>query len=236
MKKFWFKPGFVAMAGVLSLAVLFSACKKNNESQSLPVAGLMVFNLAPDKNQAGFTLSGNSLTYSPLSYSSFTGYYLNVYPGSRAVEAYDQTGTVASATTNFEVDKYYSAFLLGANGNYRNLIVKDNIDTLTAPNGVAYVRYINAIPDSSKPQVNITTGDNTLFNSPAGFATVSDFAAVAPGELSINLSNGGAINASRTITLESRKVYTVLLQGIPGHADQDKTVQIKFIANGQVNP
>jgi hypothetical protein len=236
MKKFWFKPGFVAMAGVLSLAVLFSACKKNNESQSLPVAGLMVFNLAPDKNQTGFSLSGNTLTYSPLGYSSYTGYYLNVYPGTRAVESYDQTGSVASSTVSFETDKYYSAFLLGANGNYRNLVVQDNIDTLTAPNGVAYVRYINAIPDSSKPQVTLTADGNTLFNSPAGFATVSGFAAVSPGDVTINLSNEGTINASRTITLEPRKVYTVLLQGIPGHAEQERNVQIKFIANGQVNP
>lgn len=236
MKKFWFKSGLVAMAGALSLTILFSACRKSNDTPNIQTAGLMAFNLAPDKNTIGFSLSGSNLTYSPLNYSSFTGYYLNIYPGPRTVESYDMSGIVATTAGSFETGKYYSVFLVGANGIYKNVVTHDNIDTLTAPNGVAYIRYINAIPDSSKPVVTITSAGGNVFSETAGFATISGFAAVAPGDVAVSVSNEGSINANRTITLESKKVYTVLLQGIPGSTETDKAVQVKFVANGQVTP
>jgi hypothetical protein len=228
----FFKPGVVAMACVL----LFSACKKNNEAQSIPVAGVMAFNLAADKGPVIFTLSGNSLTQVPLSYSLFTGSYLNIYPGIRTVASYDQVSRLDSGSYTFEVNKYYSLFLVGANGSYKNLVVADNIDTLNASNGMAYIRYINAVADSSKPAVTITANGSTLFSGQSSFATVSAFRAVQPGEVSISMNNDGNINTSRTITVEAQKVYTVLLQGMAGQTDQDKAVQIKFISNGRIVP
>lgn len=236
MMKMFRRTGFAITAGMLSLAVLFSACKKNNESQSVPVSGLMAYNLAPDKYQVSFSLSGNLLTYAPLAYSNFTGYYLNVYPGPRTVETFDQSGNIAATPVTFEANKYYSAFLLGANGTYQNVVVHDNIDTLTAPNGVAYIRYVNAVPDSSKPAVTVLSGGTTVVNSQAGFGSVSGFIPIAPGDIVFTASNEGNINASRTITLESKKVYTILIQGLPGQTDPERTVQVRYITNGMVTP
>jgi len=236
MKKFSFKTGLVAMAGMLSLAVLFSACKKNTETQTVPVAGLMTFNLAPDKAAVGFSISGNTLGYAPLGYAAYTGYYMNIYPGQRTVAAFDQAGVLDSTAYNFTANKYYSAFLVGANGKYRTVVVDDHIDTLSAPNGVAYLRYVNAIPDSTKPTVSVTVNGTAVVNSAAAFGSVSGFTPVQAGQATIALSNEGSINTNRTVTLESGKVYTVILQGIPGQTDQDKTVQIRYITNGRVTP
>ena len=62
--------------GILLLLIIFSACKKyDNKVTRIPSAGLMAFNLATDKDAVGISLSGNNLTNTPLSYTSFTGGY-----------------------------------------------------------------------------------------------------------------------------------------------------------------
>ena len=73
-----------------------------------------------------------------------------------------------------------------------------------------------------------------MINTPAGFSSVSDFVAADPGQVSVAVKNGTTIDASRTISLEQGKVYTVLLTGIPGATDATKAVQIKYILNGSL--
>jgi hypothetical protein len=225
------------MAGSLIMtSLLLTSCLKNNndDSNNAPVAGLMAFNLVPDKTAINIALSGNSITQSPLPYTNFTGAYVSVYAGNRAVEAYDNTQSpFASTPANFETDKYYSAFVMGNDGNYQNVVVQDNFDSLSGSSGQAYIRYVNAIPDSSNPAVTITGGGSTVVNQQADYKAVSEFVAVAPGQVVIDVSNGINIDADRTITVEARKIYTVLLTGVPGSATAP--VQIKFITNGQLD-
>ena len=141
---------------------------------------------------------------------------------------------IARVDYNFETNKYYSLFIVGANGNYRNVVTNDNFDSLSSTTGNAYVRYINAIPDSTHPKVTITTNGTTLADVDAPFTAVSDFISTTPGEIKVAINNDSTINANRTITLEQGKVYTVLLVGIPGAADTTKTVQIKYVLNGSL--
>ncbi len=227
-------------AGVAILAsTLFTACLKNHDDDNqinIPVAGLMAFNLAVDKPSVGFALSGNQLTSSPLAYNSYTGVYLNIYTGTRSVESYDyySGNTIASSSFDFDSSKFYSVFLTGTNGNYRNVAVEDKFDDLSSTSGQAYIRYINAIPDSSHPNVTITAGGTNVINENAAYASVSNFTAVPPGSVDIKVNNGSNINANRTITVEQRKIYTVLLSPVPGTPNSD-SVQIKFITNGELD-
>eukprot|EP01035_Chromulina_nebulosa_P003973 gene3973-5423_t len=164
-----FIPGLLVL---MAIGLIFSACNKDdNDYTPTPVAGLMAFNLAPDQNAVAFGISGNSLTNQPLAFSNFTGAYLNIYPGSRVIETRNASnGTLLdSAQGTFETGKYYSTFLIGADSNYQNIIVQDKIDTLTAPSGQAYIRYINAIPDSSSPAVRITANGTDIFTTAAAF-------------------------------------------------------------------
>jgi hypothetical protein len=237
IKKFLSCKRLVVFASVVSIAVLFSACKKNNNDvPKTPVAGLMAFNLAPDQPQVGVALSGNFLPGTPLSYGSFTGTYLNIYAGSRSVNSYGGPGSqlLDSLTYPFEQGKYYSVFVVGTNNSYKNIIAQDNYDSLTASSGKAYVRYINAIADQSSSNVTVSSNGTNVVNSSASFGQVSPFVAVTPGQLNVAVSNEGSVNASRTINVSQQKAYTVLLMGQPNQTDSSKAVQIRFIENGTV--
>ncbi|KAA9037574.1 DUF4397 domain-containing protein [Ginsengibacter hankyongi] len=228
------------LSAIFLSALLFSACKKNLDKVShTPASGLMAFNLAPDQTSVGFALSGNIFTRSPLGFTNYTGSYLGVYTGTRNVTTYDFStqATLADTTQLFADSAYYSAFFVGTNGKYKNVVVKDNFDSLTSASGQAYVRYVNAIPDSTlQPTVTVSSNGSNVFNTAAPFPSVSYFKGVTPGDISINVNDESTVNKSRTISVEKGKIYTILLVGQPGATDSTKTVQIKFIQNGQVTP
>ena len=225
---------FILIAG----GVLLSACQKNdNDNIDIPAAALMAFNLSPDKEAIGVNLSGNSISPTPLNYTAFTGRYINIYPGNRTIDAYDYFNRVgfASSTFDFEQDKYYSLFVVGADTVFNNIVVEDNFDGLSGSNGKAYLRFVNAIPDSSKPVLTATAAGQQLVNEPRDYASVSAFKEVTPGKVAINFSNNGNINVSREIDVQEKKAYTVLLLGKPGSTDSDKSIQIRFIENGTLS-
>jgi hypothetical protein len=228
------------LAGLVMAALLFTACKKDDTViPQTPVAGLMAFNLAPDKPAVGFALSGNNLANAALGYTNYTGVYLPIFTGTREVRSFDYgTGsTLALATGNFADSNYYSVFLLGANGSYRNVVVKDALDTLKAAAGKAWVRYVNAIADSTTaPKIIIGSNGESVINENAAYGSVSNFAQIRAGAVNTSANNGGSIVVNRTITLEENKIYTVLFTGIPNQTDSAKVVQIKFIQNGTVTP
>ena len=232
---FSFRRTFAIAGAIVLLTGLLAACKKTDGvATRIPAAGLMAFNLAPDKDGIGIALSGNLLNNTPLYYTSFNGHYQNVYTGTREIEVFDFSDSVFSRTTfNFEDNEYYSMFVTGHNGAYSTITVKDDIDS-SASSEKAYVRYINAIPDSSSPVVSITSGGSEVSNGSATFNSVSPFVAVDGGDVKITVSNGTNISADRTIALQKGSVYTALLVGVPGATDEGKKVQIKYVLNGSV--
>lgn len=218
--------------GLALTAILFTACSKDDDGDYTPpsTAQVMTFNLVPDKPSVGFTLSGNQLGNFPLSYTSYSGGYLRIYPGNRELRSFDaSTGTtLALNTTTYEDSTYYSAFALGITGQYRNVVVEDDYDNVVPVAGKAWVRYINAVTDtSSRP--NVTIAGNT---EGAVFGTVSSFVQVNAGDVNVTISNGLDINASRTISMAENKIYTILFVGIPANLDPNLAVQVKFIENG----
>jgi len=226
--------------GLCIAIVLLASCKKSNDNYvRTPVAGIMAFNLAVDKPAVGFTLSGNYLGNTALAYTNYTGSYLPIYTGTRDLNAIDVNTslTLASTTGNFADSGYYSTFLLGANGSYKNVLVEDKLLPLTVASGKAWVRYINAVPDSTVG-LNVTVASNgeSVISESAGYGHVSSFVQVNAGSVNTSISNGGSITANRAITLEENKVYTVLFVGLPNQTDQALGVQVKFIQNGIVTP
>lgn len=237
MKSFFsiFRVNVLSIALVAAGATAVVSCSKldDDNNQDVPVSGLMAFNLAPDQPGLILALNGNSLTNYPLPYTNYTGGYLPVYPGGRTLQAFSSNAggqAIASANATFDPDKYYSAFTIGVDSNYRNIIVRDNIDSLKAT-GQAYVRYVNAIIDSTRPTtVVISANGSSVINQAATYGSVSEFVPVSAGSVNIDISNGTTVDVDRTVTLEQNKIYTVLLTGLPGTtASAD---MIKFITNG----
>lgn len=222
---------------ILTVFVLNSCQKEVTSVPHTPAAGLMVFNLAPDQNAVGVSVSGNNFTNGPLAYTNFNGAYTSIYAGNHDVTYFNPTSdsTLATATQTFQDSGYYSSFFVGANSNYKNIIVRDNFDSLSSSSGQAYVRYINAIPDSTiTPNVTVSANGANVFSDAAAFGNVSDFKGVTPGSISINVNAESAVNASRTISVDAGKIYTLLLIGEPSQTDTSKAVQIKYIQNGQL--
>jgi hypothetical protein len=232
LKQFLLRRNILMAAVGLFIAGVFTSCLKDNDFQQTPVSGLMAFNLAPDQEAVGISLSGSLLGGTPLGYGSFTGTYLNVYSGNRRVDSYAGNELLDSSTYNFGKDKYYSVFVVGTNNNYQNIVVQDNYDSLTASSGKAYIRYINAIPAPASSNVNITSGGSSVFNTNEAFGQVSPFVEVTPGSLSVEVTGEGSVN--RTITVAGQKAYTILLMGMPNQTDTTKAVQIRFIENGTI--
>jgi hypothetical protein len=237
MKKavFSFRRSMPVVAAIVISAAFLSACnKKDAVSTRIPASGLMVFNLAADKDGIGVALSGNVINNSPLAYTSFNGRYQNIYTGTREIETFDLRDSIfAKSTFTFEDNSYYSLFVTGNDGVYANITVKDDIDS-NATADKAYIRYINAIPDSSAPVVTVTSAGTDVANAPASFNTVSNFIPVSAGDVKISVANGSTISTDRTFSVENGKVYTALVIGVPGETDDVKKVQIRYILNGAI--
>ena len=236
MKRRILKQNLLLITAVFFAVTFLSSCLKSNDdnNSNIPVAGLMAFNLSPDKSAIGIALSGNNLTNVPLGYTNFTGGYLPIYPGTRSIIAFN-AGSGSSFTASdytFNADKYYSLFVLGVEDNYRNVVVKDELDSLLPSPGKAYIRYINAIPDSGQPLVTVTDNANNVIHQNAAFASVSPFAEANIGSATIAITDNNQIQASRSITLEERKVYTILFTGVTNATDTTHSIQIKYIENG----
>ena len=233
---FSFRRSMLVACAAVGLAAFVAACNKDlGTPVEVPASGLMVFNLAPDQEAVGVALSGNAVTNGPLQYTNFNGRYQNIYTGQRDIQVYDflSDSVIASGEFNFENGNYYSLFVTGNNGEYGSVVVQDEVDS-SASAEKAYIRYINAIPDSSSPVVTVTAAGANVLESAAPFNTVSPFTAVDEGEVGISVNNGSTITANRNISLEKGKVYTALLIGDPSKTDSLQRVQIRFIENGLV--
>ncbi len=217
----------------VAVIVMQSCMKNNNDTPATPVAGLMAFNLAPDKNQVGFEIGGNRFTNQPLAFLSYNGLYTGVFTGTRTLTAFDfgSYNTIANASNTYEDGKYYSAFLIGANNNYRTVVVADGLDSLEGVAGKAYIRYINAIPDSTTPTVTVTANEAPVNSAALAYGGITDFMAVNAGEITISTSNGSNVNTNRTFAVTDKKIYTILLAGNPASTGAD-SVQTRYIENG----
>ena len=224
----------------LGITVLFTACKKNDKNIQQPdAAGMMAFNLAADQGNIGFRIGQNIFTQNPLAFGNYTANYRPIYTGNRRVESfsYSNGAILDTATANIENDKYYSSFLFGRNGTYKQVVVKDALDTLPFKENKAYVRMVNAYTESNfTPAIVYTLSDNSQIASlPIAYAAVSQFVEVPAGEIKVDAKFSDETKSSRTINFEANKIYTLLLLD---NASLDPTAnpEIKFIVNGFIKP
>lgn len=222
--------------GLIALFAFFTACS-SDDNYNYPnpdeLGGFMAFNLITDQPSVGVTLSGNPVG-PPMRYRSYTGNYLNIYPGKRSTDAYagNSRNTLATTTFSYEAGNYYSLFMIGKDDDYENVVVEDHLDSLQAESDKAYVRYFNAVYGENAPAVKITKDTLDLYSGQADYGDISPFLKTETGKIDIAIKNDEKIDTSRTVDLESGKVYTLLFAGDTDEEDSSKTVQIRYIENG----
>ena len=180
------------IAGLFLLTLFFAACKKDTApGTQAPAAGLMAVNLIPEATPIGVAIGGNSITRQPLNFNNFTGGYQSVFTGSRTLESYDfNTGqTIAETTDMFKDSTYYTVFVMGANETFSNVLVEDKFAGLSKSQDSAFVRFVNAIPDSSNSTVSIKAGSENVFSELAKYQAVSDFKSVKSGDIEVAVNN-----------------------------------------------
>lgn len=228
----------LTLAAFLTFAVLFSACKKT-ESTRIPQAGLMAFNLVPDQAGIGVAIDNRSILNGPLPYTNFTAGFVGVHPGTRELTSFVFSGgtTMETSPQNFKDSLYYSVFVMGTEGNYKNVFVEDPLDSLDATAEKAFVRYVNGVTGDDETTVSITSESAVVFNGTDEMGKVSDFKEVTPGTISVTVTNPGRDGSvTRDLEVAKNGVYTVLVIGTPGSADEDKDVQIRMAHYGNVTP
>lgn len=234
-----FRKNLLPIIGIFSLAILFGACKKTDSNNNIPIpaAGLMAFNLIPNSGGIGVAIGTNTLTPQALYFNNFTGAYKAVYTGDRTLESYSfgSGSTLAKENHMFKDSAYYSVFVMGANDVYSNVFVEDKLENI--PQGdrtKTFVRFVNAIPDSTNSNVTISAGAENIFTGLSKYKEVSEFKEISAGDVVVKIDNETTVDTSRTITLDAGKIYTVLLTGIPESTNTDFTVDIKFISNASL--
>lgn len=159
------------------------------------------------------------------------GFYDAIAPGTytltgRISAATDKDLVVASAPATIVDGKYYSYFISGvyntAAKTVEAFIVEDPIPALDFTK--AYVRFVNAIPNSQPMVLNLTPATagppNVVVGAAVPYKSAGEFVAVLPN-VAYNLGTrvaGGTTDAiSRTgITFASGRVYTIASRGTIG--------------------
>lgn len=230
IRKRWMNlKAMLMLVTVFTLTFGLVACSKDDNMPDTPAARLMAINLVPDLEAVNIDISGNRLNNLPLDFTSYTGGYLNIFPGNRTISSYSapMMELLDTVSYNFEQDNYYSVFVTGIGGSYNNVIVHDNYDAISPETGKAFIRYINAIEIPG--QINIGSLSEVVASG-----QVSNFVTVDAGTLQVSFSSEMNEQTSREITFDENKAYTILVAGNPDSQGSENELQIRYIVNGTI--
>ena len=236
-KIFSFKSLPTATAFIMAVG-LFSACKKSSDDNNNTTdnAGLLPFNLAPGTS-ISIGVAGNAIITGALNFPNYTGEYIPVAPGTKIVDSYkfgQKDSVYASTAFEFTANRFYSLFLIGFNGHYKNLVIADRVDSSIIGTSKSYVRYVNAIADSADQHFVVTRGPSTVSDTTLKYTGVGAVRPIDPGELTFSVYDGATVKASKIVTMEANKLYTVILYGIPSATDETNKVKVAHIINGSL--
>lgn len=238
MQKKIFSFKSVAGASLLLAVLLLSACNKNSpgNNNNTNDAGLLPFNLAPGTS-VSIGVAGNAIITGALNFPNYTGQYVPVSPGSKIVDTYkygQKDSVYASTAYEFSANKFYSLFLVGFNGHYKNIIVPDRVDSSIIGTSKAYVRFINGIADSSDQHFVVSRGTTSALDTTLKYTGVASVRPIDPGDVTFAVLNGTDIKATKTVTLEANKLYSIILYGVPSATDDNNKVKVTYIINGSL--
>ncbi len=220
----------IGSTATLMLALLFSACKKNDDTPLQ--ARVLVTHASPDAPGVDLLVDDTKVNTAALTFPNNTG-YLAVNAGTRniKVNAAGTSTSVINANVTFDANKSYSVFACNRLSAIDAVVTEDN---LTAPaTGKAHIRVIHLSPDA--PAVNIGVAGSTanIFTNIA-FKGVTAFTPVDAGayNLQVKVASSGAVALTVPATLEAGKIYTVFARGfLAPPAGNTNTLNASIIVN-----
>jgi len=204
----------LAGLSILALSTGLTSCKKDDVDQS-GTTNVKIVNASQSSPAQGFFLANTALVANGLTFGNASDYIATPSGSNLTAEFKTDGATTAYASDNFSFDNgtHYTVFLAGDGQSARIKVFKDD---LTAPaSGQARVRFVH-LSDAAPGNVDIRrgNGDNLVVNLSRDNA--SDFTAIAPGILELNVFASGQTTSLGTFNLAGflpNKIYTVYVTG-----------------------
>lgn len=223
---------------ILLSAVALASCSKNGfQDLSGPVPGSSVkfFNFGVNAPQVNFfandtkltAVSSTSTSENPLGTkygaAAAGGYYVGIDPGQYTLSGRisdttaDHNTAISNVQTTLEDGKYYSYYQSGfydaAAKTADAFVVEDPIPT-QIDYSVAYVRFVNAISNSSPLTLYATGGSGeTAIGGAVAYKSAGDFTAVPVGSYSVVARAGTDSTSAARVSFTAGHVYTVSAYG-----------------------
>lgn len=227
----------------LLCTVALGACEKNGvQVITAPPAGAYVrfanmsvrapgvYFYANDTKLAGISTTTGAEPTTGFAFGAFgvaSGNYATVAPGSytlsgRIAAATDKGLPIASATATLADGKFYTFYMGGqyaaASKQAESFVVEDAFPS-TIDYGVAYVRFVNAIGNSSPMTLYVTnTTDNsvTTIGGAVAYKSAGQFVMLAPGQYTLGTRVGSATTNAITrtgVSFSGGRAYTITARG-----------------------
>ncbi|MEP6726849.1 MAG: DUF4397 domain-containing protein [Bacteroidota bacterium] len=213
-----------AIAAVILISVLLTACKKNNNDTPQQDARILMANASPGNSAAfDFYFNDAKLNTQSLNYPANSG-YLSLKPGNYTVKvaAANTINPLANSSFGIGSGKSYSVFAYDTllSGKIKLFATEDD---LTAPAaGKSKVRFFHLSPVSLAVDIlandsivfaNRSYADNTNDNSKAAFIAVNAGTYTVKIKLAGSPSSIPPLLVLNNITFSDGLIYTIFAKG-----------------------
>lgn len=202
----------------LGAILIFSACKKEGDSEPDPSITRAMFINATVGADTIRVRTNDTIAYSGLNFSNNTG-YMNFSPGNRHIEFLLQSSglPLKDITQNLVENRLYSVFSAGVINNPEIVIINDDLTPPSAGN--AKVRFVNlsAKPDMS---VNVWVGQDSVANN-ISVNNASGFTEIPEGNKQVLAQDPTDPPGQKNIPnyeFKAGAIYTIILTGSPSGA------------------
>ena len=234
--------GYRALAALMAIAAL-SSCEKNavqDITGSLPASEIRFFHFGV--NAPGVNFYANNTKMTAISSTTGTesttgvvyggvgsgGLYAGIEPGTytfsgKIAATTDKDLAISNVQATLEPGKRYSYYLSGiynATAKTVDAFVVEDVYSATIDYTVAYVRFVNAISNSTPMALyvtNTTAGSTEIaIGGPVAYKAASAFVAIPGGVYNLATRNtGSATNViTRTgVSFSAGRIYTITARG-----------------------
>ena len=221
-KNSFISPLSMSIGVLLSAALTFAACKKNN-NDSNPIAALSISHAAPGFPAYDFKINGVMVLRRTLKYGTYLDYdFLNSGKQEFSVSPKGSMEVSARSTFTLKPQTYYSIYIADSASKPAFLLTEDDLSA--PPAGKAKIRFVNLGPDAGPLDLSVSGKDSLLF-SKTDYRTSTEFKLIdTTAALKMQITETGNANvlSSTTIKIEKNRVYTLRATGLKTATDSTK--------------